>query len=208
MKFPPLILASASPRRKILLKQIGLRFSVKPSKVEENVRPSETPATNAKRIALEKARVVRRKVKRGIIIGADTIVALNGTMLGKPVDARDARRMLRLLSGREHSVYTGVALVDARTGKSLSGVERTRVRFRKLGTQEIKRYVASGSPMDKAGAYGIQDDYGAVFVEKVNGCFYNVVGFPLPRFYKELIAFAKRRTVRTKVKLTTKTPRH
>jgi len=192
MKFPPLILASASPRRKILLKQIGLPFTVKPSRIEERVRASESPAKNAQRIALEKAMSMRESVEKGIIIGADTIVALDGRMLGKPRDRRDARRMLAILSGREHSVYTGFALVDARSGKSISAVERTRVRFRKLGIKEINRYVSSGSPMDKAGAYGIQDDFGAVFVEKVNGCFYNVVGFPLPRFYQELLAFVKR----------------
>ncbi|MGH2568614.1 MAG: Maf family protein, partial [Bacteroidota bacterium] len=101
----------------------------------------------------------------------------------------DARRMLRLLSGREHLVYTGYALVDVQTGTSVSGVERTKVRFRTISNKEIEHYVASGSPMDKAGAYGIQDDYGAVFVEKVNGCFYNVMGFPLSRFYTALLWF-------------------
>lgn len=189
MKFPPLTLASASPRRKLLLKQLGLRFATKPSMVRESFRPAESPASNAKRIALEKALSVRRSVQKGIIIGADTIVVLDGKILGKPKNRNDARRMLRLLSGREHLVYTGYALVDVKTGKSITGVERTRVRFRRISSREIERYVASGSPMDKAGAYGIQDDYGAVFVEKVNGCFYNVMGFPLSRFYTTLHKF-------------------
>jgi septum formation protein len=192
MNFPPLILASASPRRKKLLKQIGLRFSIRPSRIKERFRSTESPAQNAKRIALEKALDIHRVVKRGIVIAADTIVVYDGKLIGKPHNAGDARRMLRLLSGREHSVYTGFALVDAVSGKHITSVERTRVRFRSLGIEEINRYVASGSPMDKAGAYGIQDDFGAVFVEKVNGCFYNVVGFPLPKFYQELLAFMKR----------------
>lgn len=191
MKLPPLILASASPRRKLLLKQISLRFAVKPSFAAEKFLSTETPAVNVKRIALEKAQSVRRSVKRGIVVAADTIVVLNGKILGKPKSLVEAKRMLRLLSGREHVVYTGFALIDARTGESIAGVEQTKVRFRKLDKDEIGRYVSSSSPMDKAGAYGIQDDYGAVFVEKVNGCFYNVMGFPLSRFYVVLQKFVK-----------------
>ncbi len=181
----PLILASQSPRRRQLLRQIGLRFRVIPSHVPERIRKKESPASNAKRIALDKANEVASRVKRGIVIGADTVVVLDHHVLGKPKTAADARRMLRLLSGREHVVYTGFALVDARTGKKRSGAVSTKVRFRPLSTEEIAEYVRSGSPMDKAGAYGIQDDFGAVFVDKVNGCFYNVVGFPLSRFFIE-----------------------
>ncbi|MCI0707198.1 MAG: Maf family protein [Ignavibacteriae bacterium] len=192
MKLPPLILASASPRRRTLLKQIGLTFTVRPSRVEEEIRLSESPSANVKRIALEKARDTLRIAKQGIIIGADTIVVLDNKILGKPRSKNEARTMLHKLSGREHSVYTGFVLIDAGTRKKVSGAERTRVRFRELGKEEINRYVALGSPMDKAGAYGIQDDYGAVFVEKVNGCFYNVMGFPLSRFYRELLAFVKK----------------
>ncbi len=153
---------------------------------------SESPSANVKRIALEKARDTLRIAKQGIIIGADTIVVLDNKILGKPRSKNEARTMLHKLSGREHSVYTGFVLIDAGTRKKVSGAERTRVRFRELGKEEINRYVALGSPMDKAGAYGIQDDYGAVFVEKVNGCFYNVMGFPLSRFYRELLAFVKK----------------
>jgi len=181
----PLILASQSPRRRQLLRQIGLRFRVIPSHVPERIRKKESPASNAKRIALDKANEVASRVKRGIVIGADTVVVLDPHVLGKPKTAADARRMLRLLSGREHVVYTGFALVDARTGKKRSGAVSTKVRFRPLSTEEVAEYVRSGSPMDKAGAYGIQDDFGAVFVDKVNGCFYNVVGFPLSRFFIE-----------------------
>jgi len=183
------ILASQSPRRKILLKQIGMKFRVLPSRVAEVLSPSQTPGDNAKRIAYEKALEVAGRVRKGIVIGADTIVVLDHHVLGKPTSKEDARRMLRLLSGREHSVFTGFALMDAESKKYAFGVEETKVRFRKLGNEEIIAYVDSGSPMDKAGSYGIQDDFGAVFVERVNGCFYNVVGFPLARFYTTLQRF-------------------
>lgn len=191
MKIPPLILASQSPRRRLLLKQIGLKFSVRPSSVQEDFLDHESPPQNAKRIALAKALDVAKRVKRGIVLGADTIVVLGNEILAKPRNAAEARRMLRQLSGREHIVYTGFALVDASTGRKVVDLERTKVKFRKLSAIEIAEYVASGSPMDKAGAYGIQDDYGAVFVERVEGCFYNVVGFPLTRFYLDLKRFVR-----------------
>jgi septum formation protein len=186
----PLILASQSPRRKNLLKQIGLKFRVIPSRAAEVFSSRQSPGENAQRIALEKAIDVAARLRRGIVIGADTIVVLDHHVLGKPKSKDDAKRMLRLLSGREHSVFTGFALRDVETGKHTSGVEETKVRFRKLTEKEIADYVNSGSPMDKAGSYGIQDDFGAVFVERVNGCFYNVVGFPLARFYSTLQRFA------------------
>ncbi len=179
----PVILASQSPRRKNLLKQIGMKFRVVPSHVAEVMSPSQSPGDNAKRIALEKATEVADQVREGIVIGADTIVVLDHHVLNKPSSKEDARRMLKLLSGREHSVFTGFAIVDAESKKHIASVEETKVRFRKLDEKEILSYIESGSPMDKAGSYGIQDDYGAVFIEKVNGCFYNVVGFPLARFY-------------------------
>jgi septum formation protein len=185
----PLILASQSPRRKKLLKQIGLKFRVIPSHVSEVFIPNESPGDNAKRIAIEKASEIAARLEKGIVIGADTIVVLDHHVLGKPTSKDDAKRMLRLLSGREHSVFTGFALIDAKSKKHAAGVEETKVRFRKLDEKEIVAYVNSGSPMDKAGSYGIQDDFGAVFVEKVDGCFYNVVGFPLARFYSTLQRF-------------------
>ncbi|MGD0591400.1 MAG: Maf family protein [Bacteroidota bacterium] len=185
----PLILASQSPRRKILLKQIGLKFRVIPSHVSEVLSPNESPGDNAKRIAIDKASEVAASLQKGIVIGADTIVVLDHHVLGKPTSKDDAKRMLKLLSGREHSVYTGFALIDVESKKHVAGVEETKVRFRKLDEKEIVSYIDSGSPMDKAGSYGIQDDFGAVFVEKVNGCFYNVVGFPLARFYSTLQRF-------------------
>jgi septum formation protein len=160
-----------------------MKFRVVPSHVAEVMSPSQTPGDNAKRIALEKATEVANRFREGIVIGADTIVVLDHNVLNKPTSKDDAKRMLKLLSGREHSVFTGFALVDARSKKHIAGVEETKVRFRKLDEKEILTYIDSGSPMDKAGSYGIQDDFGAVFIEKVNGCFYNVVGFPLARFY-------------------------
>lgn len=189
MRIPRLILASSSPRRKLLLRQIGLTFTVDPSRVEERLNGSESPARNARRIALEKATEVARRRASGIVVGADTIVVLGRSILGKPKSEREAARMLKRLSGRSHVVYTGFAIVDGRTGSALSDVVRTRVWFRPLGASEIARYVRSGSPLDKAGAYGIQDDFGAVFVESIDGCFYNVVGFPLVRFYQRLGEF-------------------
>jgi septum formation protein len=179
----PVILASQSPRRKNLLRQIGMKFRVVPSGVAEVMSPSQSPGDNAKRIALEKATEVAAQVREGIVIGADTIVVLDHHILNKPTSKEDAKRMLKLLSGREHSVFTGFALVDAESKKHVAGVEETKVRFRKLDEEEILAYIESGSPMDKAGSYGIQDDFGAVFIERVNGCFYNIVGFPLARFY-------------------------
>lgn len=191
MKPPKLILASQSPRRRILLKQIGLNFTVRPSHVKEDLLDHESPEHNAKRIALSKAEEVAKDYKSGIIIGADTIVVLGKKILGKPRTAAEARRMLRTLSGRMHTVYTALALVNASTGRQTVDIEQTRVWFRKLSPVEIARYVASGSPMDKAGAYGIQDDYGAVFVRRIEGCFYNVVGFPLTKFHMALQKFIR-----------------
>ncbi len=191
MKIPPLILASRSPRRQALLKQIGLKFKVRPSTIKEKFSARESPVQNVKRMALEKAFEVARRIRRGIVVGADTLVVVEREILGKPKSKKEAERMLRLLSGREHFVYTGFALVDAASKKKSVGYEKTKVKFRNLTRDEIFAYVRSGSPLDKAGAYGIQDDYGAVFVEKVNGCFYNVVGFPLARFYSSLQKFVQ-----------------
>jgi septum formation protein len=193
MKQPLLILASQSPRRKLLLKQIGLRFVVRPSAVREDLWYHESPEHNAKRIALSKAAEVSSKFKRGIVIGADTIVVLGKTILGKPRTKSEAKTMLKKLSGRMHTVFTAFALIDVATKRRVVRIEKTKVWFRVLTNREIESYVRSGSPMDKAGAYGIQDDYGAVFVKRVEGCFYNVVGFPLTSFYQTLEEFVAHR---------------
>lgn len=189
--FPRLVLASRSPRRRVLLRQIGLEFTVRPSSVNETILNHERPQHAAKRIALEKAMDVAQRMRNGIVIGADTIVVIGNRVLGKPKSKTDAKRMLKTLSGEEHTVFTGIALVDAKSRTWTSDVVGTKVKFRKLTREEINSYIRSRSPMDKAGAYGIQDDFGAVFVESVKGCFYNVVGFPLSRFYTKLNAFVK-----------------
>jgi len=189
-----LILASKSPRRIGLLKQIGLNAEIIPSSVEEQFEAATSPAENAARLALLKAQDVGVSIDEGIVIGADTIVALDGRMLGKPVDEADACRMLELLSGRTHAVYTGLTLIDRPSNRVVTEVEATHVTFRQLPQEEIRAYVASGSPLDKAGAYGIQDDYGAVFVTRIEGCFYNVMGFPLAKFYTMLRQFQSQLT--------------
>jgi len=166
-------------------------FKAHPSHIPEDFVLRQSAAQNAGRIALAKAMEVSRHYRDAIIVGADTIVVVGKRLLAKPVSKADAVRMLRLLSGREHVVVTAFALVDCRTGRSVVDVERTKVRFRRIGMDEIRSYVDSGSPMDKAGAYGIQDDYGAVFVERINGCFYNVVGFPLAKFHTTLRKFLR-----------------
>jgi len=185
----PLVLASSSPRRIGLLKQIGLTVTVRPSHVAEVFDEKKSPAENAAALALQKALEISRTVPEGIIVGADTIVVVNGLLLAKPETAAEAIDMLELLAGRTHKVVTGFALVDRPSGRFLTDVEVTDVTFRTLPREEIEEYVAGGSPMDKAGAYGIQDDYGAVFVTRIEGCFYNVVGFPLARFYMRLLEF-------------------
>ncbi|MFZ4619998.1 MAG: Maf family protein [Bacteroidota bacterium] len=187
----PIILASQSPRRALLLKQIGLNFYIRPSTVVEEIDPASTPEANVKRLSLHKAEDVAAMNPSGIVIGSDTIVVIDGTVLGKPRSADEAKEMLRSLSGRTHTVFTGYALVDASTKKSYIDSASTEVTFRVLDEKEIAEYVGSGSPMDKAGSYGIQDDFGAVFVERISGDYYTVVGFPLSKFYTTFISFAR-----------------
>lgn len=179
-------LASKSPRRRKLLKQININFKALSVDTPEEFRKGERPVDTVKRIALEKMIEAKKKVS-GIIITADTIVVIDDHILGKPVDRKDAVRLLKKLSGRTHVVYTGYSLSNSKTGRSITSYEKTSVTFRKLGLKEIEEYVDAGSPMDKAGAYGIQDDYGAVFIEKINGCYYNVVGLPLAKLFKDLL---------------------
>ncbi len=185
----PLVLASRSPRRIHLLRQIGLDPSVIPCDVDEDFDLSRPASENAVTLALRKAREVARTVNGAIVIGADTIVTLDGRMLGKPADPDDAARMLEMLSGKAHVVHTGYALVDRPSDAFVTGVEETSVTFRDIPRSEIEEYVTGGSPMDKAGAYGIQDDYGAVFVTRIEGCYYNVVGLPLASLYTALQKF-------------------
>ena len=183
----PIYLASQSPRRKKLLQQLNLSFKTFSVECEEDIKKGETPIQTVKRLSKKKLSIARAKIKNGIIITADTVVVVNGKIIGKPVNKKDAERILKQLSGKTHAVYTGFSIFNSKKNKMISGYEKTLVTFRKLEQQEIRKYIATGSPMDKAGAYGIQDDYGAVFVEKINGCYNNVVGLPLTKFYKALI---------------------
>lgn len=178
---PELILASSSPRRADLLRGLGLSFRIVPSGFEERHQGrTRDPARFVETLALGKAEEVAGKVGRGLVLGADTIVILAGEILEKPADPAEAREMLSRLSGRWHEVYTGVALVEAEGMASLVGHERTRVKFRRLEAEEIEAYVRTGEPLDKAGAYGIQG-LGAILVERIEGCYTNVVGLPLTR---------------------------
>jgi septum formation protein len=180
-----LILASASPRRRELLTQAGVEFAVESADIDEAVQPGEAPAKYVQRLAVEKAQAVwdRHKAEDDsadpiTVVGADTTVVLDGKMLGKPVDQADARRMLELLSGRTHQVLTGVAAITRRA--TVSEVEITQVYFDLIGESELVKYLASGEPLDKAGAYGIQG-YAARWIPKIEGCYFNVVGLPLSR---------------------------
>jgi septum formation protein len=176
-----IILASSSPRRRELLSQAGIPFVVMPGEVDEDkVELSGTPAQKAEHLAYVKALDVARNVKKGLVLGADTIVVSDGEIFGKPADETDARRMLESLSGKEHLVITGVALIDAGNGVVRKGFETTRVRFSKLTSQEIQAYINTGEPYGKAGAYAVQGR-GALLVESLNGCYSNVVGLPLKK---------------------------
>ncbi|WP_337866081.1 Maf family protein [Ignavibacterium sp.] len=183
----PIYLASKSPRRRKLLKQLNLKIKSFSVETEEIVLPAEQPYATVIRIAKEKMAAAKKKVKNGIIITADTIVFLDGKVLGKPENQIDAFRMLKKLSNRTHQVYSAFCIYNSATGKTITEYVKTDVRFRKLIEPEIRDYIKSGSPMDKAGAYGIQDDFGAVFVDHINGCYYNVVGLPLSKFYHALL---------------------
>jgi septum formation protein len=172
------VLASASPRRRELLDLIGISHEVVPANIDETMRVREAPRRHAERLAREKASVVARRDPDLITIGADTIVVINRKVLGKPADVDQAARMLAMLSGREHTVITAVAV--SRGKKLRSAVEEVRVRFRRLRKDEIDAYIATGEPMDKAGAYGIQG-YGATIVERIEGDYFAVMGLPLVR---------------------------
>ncbi|MCF6096590.1 Maf family protein [Thermovorax subterraneus] len=175
---PRLILASASPRRKELLKQIGLDFEIMPSAIDETVPPGIAPAVAAVKLAENKALNVASRIEDGIVIAADTIVALGDRILGKPKDEEEARKMLESLSGRWHKVFTGIAVIDSSLSRKITDCEESRVKFKNLSSSEIENYIKTGEPMDKAGAYGIQGK-GALLVEKIEGCYYNIVGLPV-----------------------------
>jgi septum formation protein len=184
-----LVLASASPRRQELLRNARFVFRVQPANVPEDPLPEELPEACAQRLAREKAVAVWQQRQQDLVLGADTIVVANGEMLNKPQDEADAVRMLRLLSGRTHRVITGVCLA----GNSPQGpfadtaLETTEVTFNSLTDSEINDYVATAEPMDKAGGYGIQG-VASRWIARIDGCYFNVVGLPVPLVYKMLRA--------------------
>jgi septum formation protein len=178
-----LILASASPRRAELLRNAGIAFTAQPTRIPERQRRDESPKKFAERLAREKAHAIFARHPRNPVLGADTIVVVRGQVLGKPRDRHDARRMLRLLSGRSHQVTTAVCL--AGPGFEDARSETTRVTLRRLSEQEIRDYVASGEPQDKAGAYAIQG-IASRWVSRIEGCYFNVVGLPVPLVYRML----------------------
>ncbi|NWF50752.1 MAG: septum formation protein Maf [Ignavibacteriaceae bacterium] len=182
----PIILASSSPRREKLLQQLNLKFRVEKVEVDESRLKGERPIQMVKRLAMMKlVKAISHSVE-GVIITADTIVVLNNEVLGKPSTKKDAFKTLKKLSGKRHFVYTGFAVYNTFTNKLVNSYEKTSVYFRKMSNAEIQDYINTGSPMDKAGAYGIQDDFGAVFIQKICGCYYNVVGLPLTKVYRAI----------------------
>lgn len=185
-----LILASGSPRRRQLLEQIGLTFAVRSSDVDESVSPGLTPAQVVESLSARKGEAVAAEAVPGdLVLSADTVVALDGAILGKPRDRAEAEAMLTALSGRTHQVYTGVTLLQ--DGRRLTEHEVTAVTFRPLSPEEIAAYVSTGEPMDKAGAYGIQG-LGALLVERLEGDYFNVMGLPLCRLGEMLAQFGVR----------------
>jgi septum formation protein len=179
----PLILASASPRRSELLRNAGIPFEVDPADIHEEPVAGEVPIDYAQRLAREKAKAVFVRHPEAVVLGADTVVVVDEHLLEKPSNAGDAVRMLRLLSGRTHQVITGVYLLA--TGFERGQAEVTQVTFGRMSEQEIAGYVASGEPMDKAGAYGIQG-MASRWVERIEGDYFNVVGLPVARVYRML----------------------
>ncbi len=177
-----IILASRSPRRKKLLRQIGLDFEIIASTIDESEVVDSNPQSLVKRLSYLKAKDVAKR-NPGIIIAADTVVSLKEEILEKPKNQREAIEMLSNLSGKTHQVFTGITVINEE--KVLTDYEKTDVTFRNITAEEIEAYVATGSPMDKAGAYGIQDQ-GAIFVKKIKGCFYNVMGLSLVKLVEVL----------------------
>jgi septum formation protein len=183
-----LILASSSPRRSEVLRNAGFTFEVRPAPVDETRLPQESAEAYVERVARAKAQAAAHAHQAGepaIVIAADTTVLVDGQILAKPEDAADARRMLRLLSGRTHEVLSALAVINIATGQESLYVEKTRVEIVKLSEEEIENYIATGESFDKAGAYGIQGIAGR-FAARINGCYFNVMGMPLSRLWTTL----------------------
>lgn len=178
-------LASSSPRRKALLTEAGLSFDTCPADIDEDIRKGESPIEHTLRLAEEKAKAAAKKVKSGWIIGADTIVFIDNSILGKPSDAKEAHEMLNLLSSRYHKVVTAFCILNAATGKTTKRVVESMVKIKKLTGKEIEDYIKTGEPMDKAGAYAAQG-VGNFMIEKIEGSYTNVVGLPMEELEQAL----------------------
>jgi septum formation protein len=188
-EIPRLILASQSPRRAELLQRLGLNFEVRPAEIDESYVDHEMPADHAERLAREKAASIALQRPDALVVGSDTIVVLGNRVLGKPTSREHAVEMLLQLTAREHEVFTGIAVAQGE--RIESGLERVRVRFRNLTRAQCERYVETGEPMDKAGAYGIQG-FGSAIVEAIEGDFYAVMGLPIVRMLLLLERFGCR----------------
>jgi septum formation protein len=190
-----LILASASPRRAQILRDAGIPFEIARANVNERRKRGESAGLMTRRLAQAKAEAIVKKLGnkslQAIVIGADTTVEVNGELLGKPQSSAEARKMLRKLSGRSHRVVTSVAAIRLPDRTQAIATESTRVRFAQLNADEVAEYVATGEPLDKAGAYAVQD-IGGRFIERIDGCYFNVVGLPLARLYRMLIGLGWR----------------
>lgn len=177
-----IILASTSPRRKELLRQIGLAVTVMPSDFEEDMSLNLSDAELAKTLALGKAKSVAKRLKKGVVIGSDTFIVFKKERIGKPKDKNDARKILKTLSGKTMKIYSGLAVIDLEKKKEFTDCEITELKLKKLSKKEIENYIKTGEPLDKAGAFAIQGR-GAVFIQKINGCYSNVIGLPLYKLY-------------------------
>lgn len=186
MLISPLILASKSPRRAAILRAAGWAFETAAANVDESPRARESAVDYVRRLAQAKAAAVAEKLGAGVVLGADTVVHVDGELLGQPRDEEDARRMLRLLSAKWHEVFTGVALVSVVDNRRLIDHQVTRVRFAGLTDEEIEWYISTGEPHDKAGAYAIQGR-GSVFIEEVQGDYFNIVGLPIRLVYQLML---------------------
>jgi len=180
-----IVLASSSPRRKALLEKAGLKFIVYPSNYEELIDEKLFPAKLAKKLSLEKAKAIYKKFGNSIVITADTLIACNGKVIGKPKDKKDAKKILEFLSGKMHSVITGFTLYDTQKNKFITKSVKSKVYFNKISKKEINKYITSKKPFDKAGAYGIQE-LPKTFINKVTGDYDNIIGLPIKALLKEL----------------------
>jgi len=186
-----MVLASGSPRRRDLVKMMGLEFELAVPEFREETRSRKRPARLVVGHAVAKANSLANRFPDAVILGADTVVVLDGKILGKPRNKADAKSMLNRLSGRTHTVYTGLALLDVPTGIRETAFEKSLVTMKKMTEKEIRNYLKTGEPMDKAGSYGIQG-FGAVFIKHINGCFFNVMGLPVARLYDMLKEITQR----------------